>query len=137
MGIEEAVLVGLWPDKRSWHRKLMRELGVNDKPLRRSLRELVEEGYLFKEPRKTELGSKGSYHLTTKGRRKASRLRIGEAGRTLFLQVLDKLEAISKLPDDEGELVLELALEIVNMLGTEERSKILDNALSKIRVGME
>jgi DNA-binding HxlR family transcriptional regulator len=137
MGIKEAVLVGLWPDKRSWHRKLMRELRVNDKPLRRILRELVEEGYLFKEPRKTELGSKGPYHLTTKGRRKASRLRIGEAGRTLFLQVLDKLEAISKLPDDEGELVLELALEIVNMLGTEERSKILDNALSKIRVGME
>ena len=72
------------------------------------------------------------YYLTPEGKRVAVQLIIGDKARELFIQALERLESIAQLPGDEGEKVLELALEIINMLDDEEKSTQLKDVLSDL-----
>lgn len=118
--MEEKILKELFPKKKLGHRELT-YTGIADKPLRRGLKRLQKDGFIDVLPG-WKLGKKKPYHLKPKGRRAASRLIVGEVGKELFFRVLERLESIAKLPDDEGERVAELALEIVNMLEGKEKS---------------
>jgi len=130
---EEKVLTALFPDKRLWYREFHSEYEIADKPLRRSLKKLQKSKYIIKDkPQEWKRGMKIPYHLTRKGKHTAARLIIGERGRALFTEVLEKTMAISDLHDDEGEKVLELALDIVNMLDDKEKSISLRDALCEL-----
>ena len=57
---------------------------------------------------------------------------IGDKGRGIFIEVLDRIASIAELYDDEGERTLELALEIVNMLWDKEKSARIRDALCEL-----
>ena len=90
-------------------------------------------GYIVKDkPAGWRQGMKIPYYLTPEGKRVAVQLIIGDKARELFIQALERLESIAQLPGDEGEKVLELALEIINMLDDEEKSTQLKDVLSDL-----
>ena len=129
---EEDILKALFPDKRLWYREFL-NLDMDDKPLRRSLKRLRKIGYIVKDkPAGWKQGMKIHYYLTPEGKRTATQLIIGDKARELFIQVLERLESITKQPSDEGEKVLKPALEIINMLDDEEKSTQLKDALSDL-----
>ena len=129
---EEKILKALLPNKKLWHRELL-NIVKHDKPLRRSLRRLWKNNYIIKDkPAGWKRGMKIHYYLTPAGKRLAAQLIIGDKGRDIFIQVLNKIASIAELPDDEGERVLELALEIVNALWDKEKSSHLRDALCEL-----
>lgn len=126
---EEKILKALFHDKKLWYRAFL-DIGIADKPLRRSLKRLQKKGYIVKDkPSRWKRGMRISYYLTSAGKHVAIQLIIGDRGRNLFIQILDKIVSIAKLYDDEGEKVLDLALDIVNMLDDKEKSIRLRDAL--------
>jgi DNA-binding PadR family transcriptional regulator len=130
---EETVLTALFPDRRLWYREFHSEYEIADKPLRRVLKRLQRSRYIVKDkPQEWKRGMKIPYYLTRKGKHIAARLVIGEKGRDLFTEVLERIVAISNLHNDEGEKVLELALDIVNMLDDKEKSISLRDALCEL-----
>ena len=125
---ERKVLMRLWPNKKLWYRALVNE--IPDRRLRRSLESLQERGYIVRdEPPTWKRGMKKCFHLTHQGQRATDRLLVPEKKGELFLQILKILEAISELHDDEGERVAELALDLVNLLDTREKSMKVRDAL--------
>lgn len=120
---EEKILEALFPDKRLWFREFHSEYEIADKPLRRYLRVLQKRGYIAKDkPRGWKRGMKIHYYLTPTGKHLAARLIIGDMGRDVFIEVLDRIASIAELYDDEGERALGLALEIANALWDREKS---------------
>lgn len=131
---EKKIIVRLWPDKKLWYR-VFANREIADRPLRRSIKSLCRRGYIARdEPPKWKRGMKKFFWLTQQGKRAANRLLVTWKGGALFLQILERMEAISELPDDEGERVLELALDIVNVLDTKEKSsKVRDTLVELIK----
>ena len=109
------------------HRELMYS-GISDKPLRRGLERLKEEGYISVRSG-WKHGMKKPYYLKPKGKRAASRLTLGDTGRKLFFDIFERLESIVELHNDKGERVIEYALEIVNLLEGEEASTRFQQAI--------
>lgn len=130
---EEKILEALFPDKRLWFREFLSGYEIADKPLRRNLRGLQKRGYIVKDkPMGWKRGMKIHYYLTPAGKHLAAKLIVGDKGRDIFIEVLDRIVSIAELYDDEGEKVLELALEIVNMLWDKEKSLRLREALCEL-----
>lgn len=130
-GAEKKLLMRLWPNRKEWYRSLVLE--ISRRRLEKSLRNLERRGYIARdEARSWAKGRKKFIELTDQGRRAASRLLIAGKGGKLFIQILEDLEAISKLPSDKGEKVAELALDIVNVLDTEEKSEKVRDVLSHL-----
>ena len=126
---EKKILIRLWPDKKLWYR-FFANCEIADRPLRRSIKSLHRRGYIARdEPPEWKQGMKRHFWLTRQGWRAASRLLVARKGGELFLQILEKVETISELPNDEGERVLELALDIVNMLDTKEKARKVRDVL--------
>lgn len=135
--VEEKILEALFREKRLWYREFL-VMGISDKPLRRSLERLQERGYIVKDmPTGWKRGMKIHYYLTSVGEQLATRLIVGNEGRDIFLQVLDKMVSITELYDDEGDKVLEVALEMVNFLWDKKKSMQVRDALIKLIDGFK
>lgn len=129
---ERKILIRLWPDKKLWYR-FFANREIANRPLERSIKSLQKRGYIAREESpEWKRGMKKHFWLTRQGLRAVSRLLVSEKGGELFLQILERVEAISELPDDKGERVLELALDIVNILDTKEKSRKVKDALVKL-----
>jgi len=136
---EREILKALWLNERICYRQFIAPIGLSDKPLRRRLERLQKKGYIVKDkPPKWKRGMKIPYYLLPDGEPVANQLVMGDLGRELFVQALEKLESIAELPDDQGEKVLKLALDIINMLSNQEKSTqlkdVICNLINKLRV---
>jgi len=125
---EGKLLVDLWPDRKRWYRSLA-GTDLADRPLRRSIRRLRKEGYIaIEKPRYWKRGQKKYFHLTQQGRMAATRLLVGRIDKDCgpFLQMLEDIRKISEMPEDEGEEVTPIAIDICNILNKENSEKVRD-----------
>ena len=125
---ERRLLVRLWPDKKLWYRSLA-GTGLADRPLRRSIRSLQKRGYIApEEPKNRKRGQKKPFRLTNQGWIAAARLLVGKIDKDSgpFLQILERVKQISEMPEDEGEGVTPLAIDIANILNKENSKKVRD-----------
>jgi len=125
---ERRLLFSLWPDRKRWYRSLA-GTDLADRPLRRSIRSLQERGYIvLEEPENRKRGQKKLFRLTNQGWVAAAGLLVGKIDKDSgpFLQILERVKQISEMPEDEGEGVAPLAIDIANLLNKENSKKVRD-----------
>lgn len=125
---EVRVLKHLFPDKKAWLREITyKHNGFNTTTAKRTIMKLEKKGYLANDKTQSwKRGQKISYYLTPKGKIATSRIIAGEAGKDLFINILEKVLDLAKSWDGSGEKETETAIDIVNLLDNKEAGEKIE-----------
>lgn len=125
---EMRVLKYLFPDNKRWLRNITdTNNGFNTTTAKRTIMKLEKKGYVANDkPQNWRRGQKINYYLTPKGKIATSQIITGEAGRVLFVKILEKVLDLAQSWDGSGEKEAETAIDIVNLLDNKETGENIE-----------
>lgn len=131
---EEIILKSLFPDKKRWLRNIVDiNPGFNTTTATRSLKILKRKKLVVSDNQDWRRGRTIHFALTLRGKSIASKLIVGDAGKDLFIKILENLLKLSRSYDGEGTREAEIAIEIVNLIDTKEVGESIEKIVTDLR----
>ena len=136
---EMRVLKYLFPDHKRWLRNITyKNIGFNTTTAKRTIMKLEKKGYVANDKTQSwKRGQKISYYLTPKGKIATSQIIAGEAGKNLFINILEKVLDLAQSWDGSGEKEAETAIDIVNLLDNKEAGENIERIVIDLLKSLE